>query len=326
MRSGKASWLALMLVVFAIGGLGLMKLFGGGGGGAETPAPIMVAPAPIPVTEAGEAPLPEAPAAAETPEPEPEASTPAPAPGPDIGAIRSKVASGDPAEARRELMQAYFAPGTTPAQRDQLEPMMLAVSQVLVIEKPGEEDFEFYRVQSGDNLINVAKAFRSKGYPHVEYGLLKMFNKLGKDLIRVGQRLRIPKGQVSIVVRKSTFKLYVFYQGIAFASYDVAIGADASATPSGVYKTADKTARPTWWPPESTGLRGPIGPDDPKNPLGTHWIALDHDLHSGLGIHGTNDPNMIGTRASLGCIRMRNHEVKEIFEIARSGMAVHVMD
>ena len=35
----------------------------------------------------------------------------------------------------------------------------------------------------------------------------------------------------------------------------------------------------------------------------------------GYGIHGTNNPSSIGTAASLGCIRMHNHHVEELFPL-----------
>jgi lipoprotein-anchoring transpeptidase ErfK/SrfK len=36
---------------------------------------------------------------------------------------------------------------------------------------------------------------------------------------------------------------------------------------------------------------------------------------SGYGIHGTTQPNSVGTPASQGCIRMRNEDVEELFDI-----------
>ena len=39
-------------------------------------------------------------------------------------------------------------------------------------------------------------------------------------------------------------------------------------------------------------------------------------------IHGTNDPASMGTRASMGCVRMLNEEVVEVARIAWKGMTV----
>jgi hypothetical protein len=39
----------------------------------------------------------------------------------------------------------------------------------------------------------------------------------------------------------------------------------------------------------------------------------------GYGIHGTNNPRSIGRNASHGCIRMRNEDVQELFEMVAVG-------
>ena len=42
----------------------------------------------------------------------------------------------------------------------------------------------------------------------------------------------------------------------------------------------------------------------------------------GYGIHGTNRPWSIGTYASLGCVRMFNEDIEELFEIVAPGTRV----
>lgn len=44
---------------------------------------------------------------------------------------------------------------------------------------------------------------------------------------------------------------------------------------------------------------------------GPWFISLDTGWN-GIGIHGTHDPNSIGTNASEGCIRLKNDNVKEL--------------
>jgi lipoprotein-anchoring transpeptidase ErfK/SrfK len=46
----------------------------------------------------------------------------------------------------------------------------------------------------------------------------------------------------------------------------------------------------------------------------------------GYGIHGTNRPNSIGRNVSHGCIRMRNHEVEELFKMVAVGDQVELYD
>lgn len=64
----------------------------------------------------------------------------------------------------------------------------------------------------------------------------------------------------------------------------------------------------------------PIQPGDPKNVLGSRWMKLKPIegtvmVGSGYGIHGTTQPDSVGTPASQGCIRMKNNQVEELFDI-----------
>ena len=52
----------------------------------------------------------------------------------------------------------------------------------------------------------------------------------------------------------------------------------------------------------------------------------EHDIHHGIGIHGTNDPGSIGSKASNGCVRMLNEEVVEVAALAFKGMIVTVVE
>jgi hypothetical protein len=47
--------------------------------------------------------------------------------------------------------------------------------------------------------------------------------------------------------------------------------------------------------------------------------------YKGYGIHGTNMPNSIGRAASHGCIRMRNQDVEELFELVQVGDPVELV-
>ena len=98
----------------------------------------------------------------------------------------------------------------------------------------------------------------------------------------------------------------------------------------GQWSEADpgKNPKPAWWPPADVKIQGkaPVPYGDPQNPLGDWWISLEHDLHHGIGIHGTNDPGSMGTKASNGCIRMLNEEVVEVAALAYKGMVVSIVE
>jgi len=46
----------------------------------------------------------------------------------------------------------------------------------------------------------------------------------------------------------------------------------------------------------------------------------------GYGIHGTNTPSSIGHNASHGCIRMRNRDVEQLFDMVAVGDAVEIYE
>jgi hypothetical protein len=66
-----------------------------------------------------------------------------------------------------------------------------------------------------------------------------------------------------------------------------------------------------------------VVPPGPKNPLGTHAMRLGARSYL---IHGTNNPNSIGKRASSGCMRMRPETIKELFKIVPVGTPVRIVN
>jgi lipoprotein-anchoring transpeptidase ErfK/SrfK len=97
--------------------------------------------------------------------------------------------------------------------------------------------------------------------------------------------------------------------------YPTAVGAPVSPSPEGSFTVVNHIADPTWY------TKGRTVPPGKSNPLGTRWIGLSK---KGYGIHGTNRPASIGHNASHGCIRMRNRDVEELFEIVAVGDTVEL--
>ena len=99
-----------------------------------------------------------------------------------------------------------------------------------------------------------------------------------------------------------------------FKVYKVGIGRQGR-TPSGKFIIRTKQKEPIWY---NEGKAIQYG--SKENVLGTRWMALkpigntNQNLR-GYGIHGTWQPETIGTRSSNGCIRMKNEEVNELFSI-----------
>jgi lipoprotein-anchoring transpeptidase ErfK/SrfK len=97
--------------------------------------------------------------------------------------------------------------------------------------------------------------------------------------------------------------------------YDVAVGTPTTPTPQGTFTVVNRLAHPTWF--------GPSGavPPGKENPLGTRWMGLSA---ANYGIHGTNAPASIGRAASHGCIRMRQQDLEELFELVSVGITVEL--
>ena len=82
-----------------------------------------------------------------------------------------------------------------------------------------------------------------------------------------------------------------------------------------------KLVNPTYYPPRGGRIRAA---DDPENPLGERWIGLRGVAGDALGqqrygIHGTIEPESIGRSQTLGCIRMHNADVAELFTLVVPG-------
>jgi lipoprotein-anchoring transpeptidase ErfK/SrfK len=116
-----------------------------------------------------------------------------------------------------------------------------------------------------------------------------------------------------IIVSFADRKLALLEGDRVIKVYDVAVGAPVSPSPSGDFQIVQRLENPTYYKPGVV-----IGPGV-QNPLGPRWIGLNV---KGFGIHGTNRPDSIGKNASLGCIRLRNQDIKDLF--ARVQVGDHV--
>lgn len=116
---------------------------------------------------------------------------------------------------------------------------------------------------------------------------------------------------VSLVDRK----LAVIDNGVVIATFQVAVGANVSPSPTGEFKIVNRVANPSYY------HRGTVIPTGKDNPVGTRWIGLNL---KGYGIHGTNAPKSIGRAASHGCIRLRNRDMERLFTMVRVGDEVQI--
>ncbi len=123
---------------------------------------------------------------------------------------------------------------------------------------------------------------------------------------------RAPRIIVSIPDRKLAV---IDEDGEVVKIFSTAVGAAISPSPTGTFRVVSRLDRPTYYHP------GVVIPPGKRNPLGTRWLGLSV---KGFGIHGTHVPRSIGRAASHGCIRMRNSDIEELFEMVKVGDIVEL--
>ena len=114
-----------------------------------------------------------------------------------------------------------------------------------------------------------------------------------------------PDGAVAIEVDSEKLTLTLLVDGKPWRVYPVAAGRWETVTPVGEWRISEKGY-------------------DMGGPFGSRWMGLDVPW-GGYGIHGTNMPWTIGGHYSVGCIRMFNEDVVEIFDLVPTGTLVTVV-
>lgn len=136
----------------------------------------------------------------------------------------------------------------------------------------------------------------------------------------------IPVGDRSILISLADRRLYLLENGERARSFPVAIGRPGVEIPLGDSAIVRKRRNPTWRPTANQRRADPSlpvsVPPGPDNPLGRHALDLGW---SAIAIHGTNNPESIGRRASGGCFRMMPADIETLFQLTVVGTPVRVI-
>ncbi|WP_199291958.1 L,D-transpeptidase [Coleofasciculus sp. FACHB-712] len=127
--------------------------------------------------------------------------------------------------------------------------------------------------------------------------------------------------QSHLVVDLSDRLVYVYRDDRLQASYPVAVGQLGWETPTGSFQVLQMNQNPAWRQP-ITGEVIPSGAND--NPLGDRWIGFWSDGRHQIGFHGTNEEHLIGQAVSHGCLRMRNQDIRMLYQQVAKGTLVLV--
>ena len=158
------------------------------------------------------------------------------------------------------------------------------------------------------------------------------FDKIKPDLRRreVAYETNHPAG--TIVVDTPARRLYYVLGNGRAMRYGIGVGRNGYALRGNAH-IGRKAEWPTWTPTSNMMRRDPrnrqyAGGMSPglHNPLGARALYLYQGGRDTMfRIHGTNQPWSIGQAVSSGCVRMLNHDVIDLYERAKVGSKVVVL-
>ena len=213
----------------------------------------------------------------------------------------------------RDAYAGAFENVTNPQQLDYLNEKVEELNMKVLFSRTVDKDSILYTVVSGDSLDKIAR----KHGTTVE--LLKKSNGLTSDVIQVGQKLKVVTAKFSIFVDKSQNVLFLKKGDEILKTYRVATGKDNS-TPIGEFTIITRLKNPVHF---RRDISAAVPAGSPQNILGTRWMGIDVP---GYGIHGHAVTDDIGKQVTLGCVRMLDREVEELYDIVPQGARVIIVD
>jgi len=225
-----------------------------------------------------------------------------------LEAVQQLLDQGQLAEAQLELSQLFDHPDLTPSQQQEVVDLLdqltgtVVYSQEHMLEPP-------HVVQNGESLEQIAQAYQ------IPWQLLAKINGVADpNAVRPGEQLKVVRGPFSALVELPKYRLTLWLGGRYAGRFPIGIGRDVNAS-DGEFTIREKQENPTYFGPDRV-----IPPDDPANPLGERWM----DLGNRLGIHGTNDPAIIGRHESRGCIGLAPQDAEDVYDMLVVGSRVYI--
>jgi hypothetical protein len=128
--------------------------------------------------------------------------------------------------------------------------------------------------------------------------------------------VRVYTNGYRLVIRLRSHELRLWRGDRLLARYPVAVGTRSTPTPRGLYYIVE--------------LLKPRSPDGSYGPFSFGLSAHSNVLKrfaggdGRVGLHGTNQPGLIGSNVSHGCIRLRNAAVRSLARILPLGTPVYI--
>jgi hypothetical protein len=188
-----------------------------------------------------------------------------------------------------------------------------------------------YLVQANDVLDGERGVIRRLQLRVPADLILKVNGLASGGRLQPGMKLKMIRGPFHAAVSRTGYRMDVYLQEsqsgrmIFVRRFPVGTGQDG-ATPPGRWRVAlgGKLRHAAWTPPSSSNLpRKRILPGQPGYALGKQglWISLEgidgnpYTAEDGYGIHDTYDQDSVGKNTSLGCIRVRDGDIDQVFSM-----------
>ena len=117
-----------------------------------------------------------------------------------------------------------------------------------------------------------------------------------------------------LVVDRARLTLTLLRNGRAVFRAPVGVGRDATPTPAGAFYVRDRLTR------YASPFYGPVAfGTSARSATLTDWPAGGY-----VGIHGTNQPELVPGRISHGCIRLRNGDIARLARLLPVGTPLQI--
>jgi L,D-transpeptidase ErfK/SrfK len=170
------------------------------------------------------------------------------------------------------------------------------------------------------NFPNAANAGAKTSSGSNDITLLPASSTFKPELPPLDAKAMLVTADTRLVVRLSERRVYVYQGDEMKVSYPVAVGRAGWETPRGKFKVLRMEKNPAWKNPWT----GDVIPPGKNNPMGERAIDFHTDGRNYAAFHGTPNESSIGQAVSHGCIRMRNADIRTMYDMVAEGTEVLV--
>ncbi len=187
----------------------------------------------------------------------------------------------------------------------------------------------YARPSEDSRVVTTLKALTPEHVPHVLYLSSGRIDAQGKYWVRVPLP-RLPNGSMGwierdaldefatvdthLVIDRGRLKATLFKRGRPIFSAIVGVGEARWPTPAGRFYIRERL----------TGFTDPIYGSLAFGTNGRSPVLTDWPGGGFIGIHGTNQPQILPGRVSHGCVRLRNAAIRRLDRLMRVGTPVTI--